>query len=67
MSSTVTQNNTFWKWVSVAFGAPAGISFLADINEKLDFGPVVSEVVLNFDRFSFNAWEALGRAVGIPL
>ncbi|GAA4118591.1 hypothetical protein ACFFTN_08190 [Aminobacter aganoensis] len=56
-----------WKWASIAFGVPTAISVLANFNSKLDFGPLLSRIVLGFNTVSMHAWGAVGQVLGISL
>ncbi|MCA0276630.1 MAG: hypothetical protein LCH86_11545 [Proteobacteria bacterium] len=66
-ASQARRRKVAWKWISIAFGVPTAISVLANFNSKLDFGPLLSRIVLGFNTVSMHAWGAVGQLLGVSL
>ena len=49
----------YWKLLAAIFAAPVALGFLAKLDDRLDFVPIIERIVLNFDRVSKAFWELI--------
>ena len=49
------------------FSAPAALSILAKLDDRLDFRPILERIVLNFKKFSEEFWHYIGLLIEIDL
>ncbi|SDF07720.1 hypothetical protein SAMN05421720_13012 [Rhodospira trueperi] len=49
------------------FSAPAGLSILAKLDERLDFLPLVERIILKFKTFSMAFWSFISSIINVDL
>ncbi len=54
-------------WLVNVFAVPAGLAVLASFSEKLNFGPIVERVILNYEKVSIAIWSYVAYIINIPL
>lgn len=54
-------------WLATAFAVPSALAFLSKLDERLNFGPILERVILNYNIVSKSVWGLFSNLIGTNL